>query len=1089
MPLDYDSLRQENKERYGWDIGRIGKQIFADTYADRTHFILELLQNAEDAILRRGTRWEGSRTVSFHLTQRSLHISHFGSPFNEADVRGICGIAEAESGKPGNLTAIGRFGIGFKSAYAFTDRPEIHSGPEDFVIENFVWPKAAPQMDDKYPDETVFQLPLKSDDASGHDEISTGLRDLGSRTLLFLRHIEEIAWSVEGGGSGCYLRETNPVDEDVRRVTVIGQLDGDEAVAEEWLIFSRTVSHAGKPAGQVEIAFKLDPERHRIQPIKEASHLVVFFPTVLDTRLGFLMQGPYRTTPGRDNVPSGDLWNQRLVDETALLLQDALRWLRDKEELDTDALNCLPLESPYLDMCIPIFKATKDILSREPLLPRFDGGYTSAASALLDRARELRQLFSPTQLAALYASDHELTWLSGDITHDRAPNIHSYLTQELDVAEVIPFDIVRTLTRPYLESQSEEWILALYEFLNGRSEQRLRDYLINNVPIVRLANGTHVTAKVSGVPQAFLPSDIQTDFPTVATSVCASDAAHSFLRSLGLHKPDLVDDVIQHLLPKYQGGTVCTAGYEENLERILRASKTDSNAQRRRLIGELSKTTFVLAIDARGNSSTRWSRPNEVYLPTDRLKALFDGVEGILFPDDSQKCLRTEDVLRLLQECGASKRLQKIELPHEFTDEELRGMRVKKTGHSAATPWRGYTVKDWTLCGLKELLGQLSTIESCRSSEKAKSIWEELTELEHWTFSGIYTWFYYSEHNYRFDASFVEQLNNTAWVPDSNGDLMLPRNVQFDCLGWKEDAFLQSKIQFRPPALVELAREAGIEPEMIDLIQRHDLTTAKLQEWLGSETGSGDSRRAAAGNQSGQSGKSTSDGRGGDGSIPMDRKEPETSFAKVFYEVQTPNPAGASANPVLFPAGGPKTDESAVLHTRQSSQIGRSGQLVKKQYEGWVPTEVANDLAIQFRSMVHGDYGKRCQICGGSFMMRNNSDLQVFVVHVVPPSADDRTNHFGDLLGLCGRHYALVRYGAWSLLDPGTEKPFEDADRMRMSVLKAPQAIDSEGNSYVGLPIQFVNIFREWSAEPTTDTEEIRYSLPHWKYLRKLLSA
>ena len=165
MPLDYDSLRQENKERYGWDIGRIGKQIFADTYADRTHFILELLQNAEDAILRRGARWEGSRTVSFHLTQRSLRISHFGSPFNEADVRGICGIAE--SGKAGSLTAIGRFGIGFKSVYAFTDRPEIHSGPEDFIIENFVWPKAAPQIDDKRPGETVFQLPLKSDDASG----------------------------------------------------------------------------------------------------------------------------------------------------------------------------------------------------------------------------------------------------------------------------------------------------------------------------------------------------------------------------------------------------------------------------------------------------------------------------------------------------------------------------------------------------------------------------------------------------------------------------------------------------------------------------------------------------------------------------------------------------------------------------------------------------------------------------------------------------------------------------------------------------------------------------------------------------------
>ena len=134
MALDYETIRCENVKRYGTDIARIGKMLFADTYADRTHFILELLQNAEDAIRRRGPTWNGPRAVSFDLTQEQLRISHFGDLFNEEDVRGICGIGE--STKADTLTEIGHFGIGFKSVYAFTDRPQIHSGPNDFAIDS-----------------------------------------------------------------------------------------------------------------------------------------------------------------------------------------------------------------------------------------------------------------------------------------------------------------------------------------------------------------------------------------------------------------------------------------------------------------------------------------------------------------------------------------------------------------------------------------------------------------------------------------------------------------------------------------------------------------------------------------------------------------------------------------------------------------------------------------------------------------------------------------------------------------------------------------------------------------------------------------
>ena len=49
MTCDYQAIRRDNERRYGTDIGRIGPMLLADRYDDRTHFIFELLQNAEDA--------------------------------------------------------------------------------------------------------------------------------------------------------------------------------------------------------------------------------------------------------------------------------------------------------------------------------------------------------------------------------------------------------------------------------------------------------------------------------------------------------------------------------------------------------------------------------------------------------------------------------------------------------------------------------------------------------------------------------------------------------------------------------------------------------------------------------------------------------------------------------------------------------------------------------------------------------------------------------------------------------------------------------------------------------------------------------
>ena len=838
MASDYAAIRAENEKRYGTDIGRIGPMLLSDRYDDRTHFIYELLQNAEDA-LARGSGSSRERSVRFHLADRELRVSHFGKAFDDADVRGICGIAESTK----DLTAIGRFGIGFKSVYAFTDRPSIHSGREDFAIKSFVWPIAAPPIE-RSEGETVIVIPLKSSDPADRADITAGFQGLGTRTLLFLRQVDEIELSVDGESSGLYLRSRPEVLEEdaVRRVTLLGQAKGKPDIEESWLVFSRPVSSEGGTAvGHVEIAFLImqDEERGResICSVPQ-SPLVVFFPTVLETHLGFLLQGPYRTTPSRDNVPRQDSWNQHCVQEAAGVLVDALRWLRDKDLLDIGTLHALPLDGAKFNagsMFEPLFRATKGLLASEALLPRFGRGYAAAANAKLARTNSLRTLFDPARLAALFDTDGELAWLSGDISQNRTPELRQYLLRELEIGEVTPEAILPRLTTDFLGAQPDDWILMLYEFLNDQPVLQLRALLL---PLIRLVDGSHVLALKEGQPQAFLPSDIETGFPTVRPAVCGSDSARKFLASLGLTEPDPVDDVVWNVLPKYGEDEVDVSDevYDSDIRRIVAAFASDSKSQRQKLLATLCETPFVMAVDT-GDAQEFFSKPGDLYLATEGLKKLFASVPDVFRVDDRYPCLRGEDVRQLLETCGAVRYLRPVadtSLPWE----EQRRLR-EQAGH-AETSWQNDRITDWTLLGLQGVLAALPGLPEEDRRTRSRLVWEELARLEErrgkGVFTGEYTWTHYGSYHTTFDAAFVRLLNETEWLPDEDGNLGQPGTVLFNSLDWKPAPFLLSKIRFKPPIIDQLAKEAGFDPGVLDLLKQRGITsTAQVRELLGVE--------------------------------------------------------------------------------------------------------------------------------------------------------------------------------------------------------------------------------------------------------------
>lgn len=302
----------------------------------------------------------------------------------------------------------------------------------------------------------------------------------------FLRHIDEINWTVDRKLTGVYLRSVpETLAPNVQRITVIGQESGQPEVDQVWLVFSREVfTDEEQVAGLVEVAFSLAPVKDKpsvwsVQPVS-ASPLVVFFPTVVSTNLGFLVQGPYRTTPSRDNIPRNDPWNQYLVKETSQVLIEALRWMKNERLLETSTLRCLPLERekfPEGSMFHPLFETVRRALMQETLLPSHGFGYLSAVQAKLARTQDLRDLVSPAQVTALFG-EPAVAWLTGDITQDRAPEIRQYVIRELLIAEITPALFVPRLTKAFLEAQPDEWVHKLYEFLGGQ-EAALRRRLKN----------------------------------------------------------------------------------------------------------------------------------------------------------------------------------------------------------------------------------------------------------------------------------------------------------------------------------------------------------------------------------------------------------------------------------------------------------------------------------------------------------------------------------------------------------------------------------------------------------------------------------
>ena len=116
-----------SRETDRWDGYVNMLKILKNAFSSERHWMLEFLQNAEDARAQR---------FSIRLTEAGLLLLNDGECFNESDVRAIC---DVKSRKLIHLGFRGWLGVGFKSIFRVSSKVEVHSGDLHFAFDRQYW--------------------------------------------------------------------------------------------------------------------------------------------------------------------------------------------------------------------------------------------------------------------------------------------------------------------------------------------------------------------------------------------------------------------------------------------------------------------------------------------------------------------------------------------------------------------------------------------------------------------------------------------------------------------------------------------------------------------------------------------------------------------------------------------------------------------------------------------------------------------------------------------------------------------------------------------------------------------------------------
>ncbi|XP_062567288.1 uncharacterized protein LOC134229558 [Saccostrea cucullata] len=362
---DGQRLMRVQQERLGRSLDRLSK----DLYSKDTHFVLELIQNADDNSYPDDLQKNNCPSVQFIMKPDGVVILNNETGFQEKNIRALCDVGRSTKGKH-KAGYIGQKGIGFKSVFRVTDEPEVHSngfhikfdvqsGPTGYILPHWVeedkWQEGEGWM-------TKIVLPIKDSMKSQMRTLAARFHDIHPSLLLFLNRLRQI--TIEN--------RVEDVVQEIRRRDL-----GDNVVeimenskVERWLVVKKrldasTISLQAKSGVEVEsteiaLAFPLRPagQKKDSKFVPPKQPVFAFLP-LRSYGFRFIIQGDFDVPSSREDVDRDSSWNQWLRNELHVLFIEALEVFKNHADFSnveavTSFLQFVPVEDEIIDFFRPV---------------------------------------------------------------------------------------------------------------------------------------------------------------------------------------------------------------------------------------------------------------------------------------------------------------------------------------------------------------------------------------------------------------------------------------------------------------------------------------------------------------------------------------------------------------------------------------------------------------------------------------------------------------------------------------------------------------------------------------------------------------